>query len=50
MAAPLAAVAATSRVLRLQGFQVPAHEVKAMLFTWARIAEVPHTNEADWDV
>ena len=49
MAAPLAAVVATSQVLRLQGFQVPEHEVKAMLLTWARIAEVPHPNEADSD-
>jgi hypothetical protein len=44
MAAPLAAVVATSQVLRLQGFQVPESEVKAMLLTWARIAEVPHPN------
>jgi len=47
MAAPLAAVVATSQVLRLQGFGVPDDEVKAMLFTWARIAEVPHPAERD---
>jgi hypothetical protein len=40
MAAPLAAVVATSQVLTLQGFQVPGEEVKAMLLTWARIAEI----------
>ncbi len=49
MGAPLAAVVATSQVLRLQGFQVPENEVKAMLLTWARIAEVPHPAAADWD-
>ncbi len=47
MAAPLAAAVATSQVLRLQGFQVPDDEVKSMLFTWARIAEVPHSADTD---